>query len=1203
MRAETAAVLVCALLGAGPYLNTIPANFAFDDNFAVIYNGDVTNDANTLAGMLTHDFWGQRIASEQSHKSYRPLTVLSFRLTRKAWAALPRAWREAVIAWRSASLLPNEENEAARRGLDPLLFHAANVAAHAAASGLVAGLAYFLLRRRWSPRPLLRVQGGGGEAGGGGTGLQQARGSPGPGRGHSSGGGGNGLARGPGATTPASARPSQPGLRKRSTAAVTPQPPAPSPDATPPASAASHMFPPDPPALHAAAWFAGAAFALHPVHTEAVAGVVGHAELLCALLSVPAVRLYVSAAEAAAVRRAAPVVAPGAGGAGGRGDRGRGSGEERARGKGDAWSWGAKAAHWGAVLGAASLAVLAALAKEIGITVLGCMLAADVMLVPVVVRQPHAAHGSTAGRGGAVLRVLRWAAWEEPKLPRMALLAAVGVAYVKLRSWVAVDQLVRIYRKVENPIPFAPAALVRVLSTGHLHARYAGLLLWPRHLSADWSYNCVPLVTAVTDPRNGLTVALYGYLIWLAVAAKPWGVLRTWWRAAALVAAGVEGSTPREAHGSADEDGGTADPVAGARTKEGPGSGGGQGQGEEEGEGYAALWAARWRLLVAAGLLVGPFFPASNVLFYVGTFIGERLLYFPSVGFCLLAAEGLGGALARAEGQRPQPRTAPAGDAVGTITGARSGAAGARAAAGDGKGAAASAAEKSGGAAGVRRAVRMAVYGFMAVVLMSYALRTWSRNWDWRSEAALFTSAEQVCGASAKVQLNMGILRRRQGDMRGALEAFRRARAIEPGYCEPGYWIGLTHVNSGAPHPGITELEAALSCKYVAAEALKALNTIFKTLHDADPRDPVPIMRWGLVLVRPELGRAGEGCDSLEQAALGYARMGATQEAEEAVGRCAEAIQRGALDPGGPGAGPSAAAAEVASEVFGVTTAEARHIGPPPAQLLRCLAARLPVYRALGQAARAAASGAAQPTAAASAALASPKGPMALPSMQAAVYEYIRQVSEREPLCRRAAVSMADPDPRAQAATSPPHMHLLHLLQSLDPVDPWLQAEWGRLMRELGRAQEAVMHLSVSAVLLSQQLGLMQEGGQPTARSLRSPSPSSPSPSSTRAALNVGASLPPVSAVEALEGVAVALEEAARLRPPNACEMWRQAVEARRMLVARAVGAGDAEGYGRHSGALAGSVGEVQAGAPQCREALAAAMGLGNAKGGVAEAN
>lgn len=48
----------------------------------------------------------------------------------------------------------------------------------------------------------------------------------------------------------------------------------------------------------------------------------------------------------------------------------------------------------------------------------------------------------------------------------------------------------------------------------------------------------------------------------------------------------------------------------------------------------AADRSARWRLAVAAGLLVGPFFPASNVLFYVGTFIGERLLYFPSGKQC-----------------------------------------------------------------------------------------------------------------------------------------------------------------------------------------------------------------------------------------------------------------------------------------------------------------------------------------------------------------------------------------------------------------------------------------------------------------------------------------------------------------------------------------------------------------------------------------
>ena len=33
-----------------------------------------------------------------------------------------------------------------------------------------------------------------------------------------------------------------------------------------------------------------------------------------------------------------------------------------------------------------------------------------------------------------------------------------------------------------------------------------------------------------------------------------------------------------------------------------------------------------------------PFIPASNVLFYIGTTIAERLLYAPSIGFCFAAA-------------------------------------------------------------------------------------------------------------------------------------------------------------------------------------------------------------------------------------------------------------------------------------------------------------------------------------------------------------------------------------------------------------------------------------------------------------------------------------------------------------------------------------------------------------------------------------
>jgi len=43
-------------------------------------------------------------------------------------------------------------------------------------------------------------------------------------------------------------------------------------------------------------------------------------------------------------------------------------------------------------------------------------------------------------------------------------------------------------------------------------------------------------------------------------------------------------------------------------------------------------------VILAAALILLPYFPASNILFPVGTVVGERLLYLPSVGYCMLLA-------------------------------------------------------------------------------------------------------------------------------------------------------------------------------------------------------------------------------------------------------------------------------------------------------------------------------------------------------------------------------------------------------------------------------------------------------------------------------------------------------------------------------------------------------------------------------------
>lgn len=60
-----------------PFLFSFNGDFVFDDSEAVVKNKDVYGDSWTET--FYNDFWGANIQSNLSHKSYRPLTLLSFR--------------------------------------------------------------------------------------------------------------------------------------------------------------------------------------------------------------------------------------------------------------------------------------------------------------------------------------------------------------------------------------------------------------------------------------------------------------------------------------------------------------------------------------------------------------------------------------------------------------------------------------------------------------------------------------------------------------------------------------------------------------------------------------------------------------------------------------------------------------------------------------------------------------------------------------------------------------------------------------------------------------------------------------------------------------------------------------------------------------------------------------------------------------------
>eukprot|EP00011_Vannellida_sp_DIVA3-517-6-12_P007541 CAMPEP_0114607818 /NCGR_PEP_ID=MMETSP0168-20121206/2259_1 /TAXON_ID=95228 ORGANISM="Vannella sp., Strain DIVA3 517/6/12" /NCGR_SAMPLE_ID=MMETSP0168 /ASSEMBLY_ACC=CAM_ASM_000044 /LENGTH=430 /DNA_ID=CAMNT_0001818697 /DNA_START=24 /DNA_END=1312 /DNA_ORIENTATION=+ len=203
-------------------------------------------------------------------------------------------------------------------------------------------------------------------------------------------------------------------------------------------------------------------------------------------------------------------------------------------------------------------------------------------------------------------------------------------------------------------------------------------------------------------------------------------------------------------------------------------------------------------LLWATAVLVCTFLPASNVFFYVGTLIGERLLYMPSIGHCLLAGWAV--------------------DAVYNW-------------------------EWGTGSSTLRRPWKWMVIVVVLVWLCWCGTRTHLRNEDWQTEETLFFKAAEVCPGSAKVHENLGIVHRRYERWDLALEEFRKARELWPDYCEVDYWEGITLLQSGKGVEAVPFLRQSLGCKYTAAKALAVLQEVLHVSAGADEHQ-----RWGEAL-------------------------------------------------------------------------------------------------------------------------------------------------------------------------------------------------------------------------------------------------------------------------------------------------------------------------------------------------------------------
>mmetsp|Transcript_22335 Transcript_22335/g.88665 ORF Transcript_22335/g.88665 Transcript_22335/m.88665 type:complete len:799 (+) Transcript_22335:112-2508(+) len=272
----------------------------------------------------------------------------------------------------------------------------------------------------------------------------------------------------------------------------------------------------------ATAQLAALVFAVHPIHSEPVASIVGRADVLCGVLSLASIHLYLLARS----------------------------------------STSGKTPCSRLYLASILVSVAASLAKEVGLACYGFF---------VVVELIHVACSQ------------HWSAAKYPKIivvkssVSMVLFSCVCIRCVIALSFGLVifylhtsrhgDQLIYEWTVLENSVasdlstrPFAKFA-----SYAFTHVQYFAKLVAPLELCYDYGYLCFPHITAVSDPRNIVFMALTSTLGACAIAALKY------------------------------------------RSK---------------------------TVLLSMSIMSVFFLPASQIIFPIGTILGERLLYLPSAGFC-----------------------------------------------------------------------------------------------------------------------------------------------------------------------------------------------------------------------------------------------------------------------------------------------------------------------------------------------------------------------------------------------------------------------------------------------------------------------------------------------------------------------------------------------------------------------------------------
>ncbi|KAJ8310169.1 hypothetical protein KUTeg_012034 [Tegillarca granosa] len=361
------------------FINSYNGAFVFDDSEAILSNNDL-KPSTPLNDLFIHDFWGKKLDSKTSHKSYRPLTVLTFR------------WNYALAG-----------------GTYPTGFHVVNILLH----GVVSVLMLIVFSLLYNGYRIDRDTG-------------------------------------------------------------------------------SYIF-----TSTKASLISALLFAVHPIHTESVAGIVGRADLLCALLFILSFVTYVKACSK---------------------DLDNSSSSEDCIYRPSSFSVPL-------IIISMLLCGLSVLCKEQGITVIGICSAFDIIIICRInilellhlkKSEKHEENGSVVNSDKNNQVVPQ--SWVKSLVFRHILLVLAGVLILATRLRI-MGSTTPTFQIFDNPHSFVNGTIFRVLNYNYLYAINGWLLVNPWWLCFDWSMGCIPVIDTLSDPRILAAGAFWVVLLLLLYVA------------------------------------------------------------------------------------------------------------------------------------------------------------------------------------------------------------------------------------------------------------------------------------------------------------------------------------------------------------------------------------------------------------------------------------------------------------------------------------------------------------------------------------------------------------------------------------------------------------------------------------------------------------------------------------------------------------